>query len=694
MPAPKIALVYPPSCDPTAPYLAVPMLTGFLRAHAVDVLPIDANVEAYDGLLRAAPMAALRERLEDRLRHLDGRAWLDHGQQIEYHALWQARGDAHAVPGGIDEAVAILRDPVRFFDPELYARAVDTVDAALRVISAAHAPLQLDFTAYRTPFALTTPEEIERDAEPERDPFDAYVVQQLAPRLRSAGVGVVGISLCFPGQLQPAFAFGHKLRRELPGVHLTIGGPAITQLLIRLRGPALRAALGPFDTAVVYEGEHTLLALLRALDQPGDPRALAAIPNLVHRDRLQGAKFTPGEASEDMRNLPAPDFDGLALDKYFSPHLTLPYDPTRGCYWGKCTFCHYGLAKVGTASYRERSVETVVAHLSALSARHQTRHFYLSQDSVAPRTIVKLAAALADAGLDLRWATDLKPERYLTAERARTLRSGGAVACALGVESASPRVLGLIDKGAPVAVVAEVIDRLASAGIAAEAMCFTGFPTESYAEALETLQFLEERRDQVAAFIVGEFDLTHGALVAQSPERFGIREIWQVEGDVLGTGLFFEEAVPSKRGDEPARLDRALDELSASWLLRRYPWAGSLSTAHTVLYYDRHGSDVFRRIASTVRGGVIGARSAILEARFDLEAAAGALGREAEIWQELVQVKRKVSRQAHAALTAGAPRLHPRVKAGLYRIIAAEPPVRLRGQRRARRPSNSPNALG
>ena len=33
-----VALVYPPSCDPTAPYLAVPMLTGFLRANGVSVL--------------------------------------------------------------------------------------------------------------------------------------------------------------------------------------------------------------------------------------------------------------------------------------------------------------------------------------------------------------------------------------------------------------------------------------------------------------------------------------------------------------------------------------------------------------------------------------------------------------------------------------------------------------------------------
>jgi len=670
------------------------MLTGFLRAHGVDVLPVDSNVEAYDALLRRASMALMRDRLEDRLSRLERQAKLGHVQQLEYHALWQARGDAHAVPDGIDEAVAILRDPVRFFDPEQYAGAVDTIDAALRVVSAAYAPLQLDFTAYRTPFALTTPEEIARDAEAERDPFDGYIVDQLAPRLRAAGVGTVGISLCFPGQLQPAFAFGHKLRRELPGVHLTLGGPAITQLLIRLRGPALQAALGPFDTAVVYEGEHTLLALLRALDEPGggDRRRLAAIPNLVHRDRLQGAKFTPGEASEDMRRLPSPDFDGLPLDKYLSPHLTLPYDPTRGCYWGKCTFCHYGLAEVGTASYRERSVETVVAHLGALSARHGTRHFYLSQDSVAPKTIVKLAGALADAGLDLRWATDLKPERYLTAERARTLRRGGAVACALGVESASPRVLGLIDKGAPIAVVGDVIARLAGAGIAAEAMCFTGFPTETTAEALETLQFLGERGDQVAAFMVGEFDLTHGALVAQAPERFGIRETWQVEGDTLGTGLFFEESVPSKRGGEWARIDRALDELSAGWLLRSYPWAGSLSTAHTVLYYDRYGRDIFRRLAVSPRGGVLGARPMILDARFDLAAAARALAREAAVWHELVRVQRRVSRQAYGALVDRAPALRP--KAGRYQVMAGETPIAVRTRPRARRSSNSPNALG
>src|SRR5438445_11973312 len=90
----RIALIYPPTCDPTAPYLAVPMLTGFLRAHGVGVVPVDANVEAYDRLLREQPLRLLADRLERRLGKLDRRGTLDHASQRAYLQLWRARGDA------------------------------------------------------------------------------------------------------------------------------------------------------------------------------------------------------------------------------------------------------------------------------------------------------------------------------------------------------------------------------------------------------------------------------------------------------------------------------------------------------------------------------------------------------------------------------------------------------------------------
>jgi hypothetical protein len=627
------------------------MLTGFLRANGVEVTPVDANVEFWDRLLRKSALEDIRERVHKRLARLEGRDRLSHVEQLAYAALWEARGDAEEAPARIEDAVRTLRDPEKLFDPETYDEAVQVVEAALRAISAAHAPLELSFTAYRTPFSMLTPEEIALDARAERNPFHALEVE-LAQRLR--GMSVIGISAVFPGQLQPAFAMAHTLRKQLgDSVHLTLGGPAITQVLLRVRDDAQRLAriLGPFDSAICYEGETALLRLCEAVDAG---RAPTEIPNVCVRGQL----LTPGGTMEDLRTLPAPDFDGLPLDKYLSPRLVLPYDPTRGCYWGVCTFCHYGLTDKGTAPYKERAVDRVLDHLAQLSARFGTRYFYFSQDSVAPKTLSKLADGIVARGLDIRWATDLKPERYMNAERAQMLKKAGAVACALGVESAAPRVLKLIDKGRPIEEVRQVVAHLAQAGVAVEAMCFTDFPTETQKEAMATVRWLEQLHEEIALFILGEFDLTPGSLVAQQPKDFGLAETWRVRGDELGIGLFYEEKRAPKTAADQEKLDGAIERLAEGWLLRRYPWAGSLSTAHTILWYDRFGPDAFRRLR--MRRAELEVPERVASARFDVGGVAER-AREAEqqIWTTLVREKREVSRAAYKALADALPAARP-----------------------------------
>jgi radical SAM family protein len=674
----KVALIYPPTCDPTAPYLSVPTLCGYLRTHGVEVVPIDANVEAYDWLLRRDRLGALAEKLERRLDRLDRKGSLSHVEQLAYSALWNARGDAEVAPGAIEAAVATLRDRSgeRFFDADTYSRAVATIESGMRLISAAHAPLHMDFTAYRTPFSLLTAEEIEADARPERDPFHDYFAGALTERLRAEGVGLIGISVAFPGQIQPAYSLAHTLRKTLPGVHLTVGGPAVTQILVRLAGERLERALRPFDSAVLFEGEEALLGLVHSLERGERPE-----------------RVIRGTTGIDLGRLPAPDFDGLPLDKYFSPRLVLPYDPTRGCYWGVCTFCHYGLAEVGTAGYRERPVERAIEHLKALAERHGCRLFYFSQDSVAPKTILKLARAIRDQGLPWRWATDMRPEKTLRPEVCSELAEGGALSMALGVESGSDRVVQLIDKGIPVDTVRNAIRNLAASGIGVEAMCFTEFPTETASEAMATVRLLAEQHEHIALFICGEFDLTHGALVAQSPQSFGIRETWQIEGDELGTGLFYDELRRSKSDEDRERIDEAVAELSQRWLLRRYPWAGSLSTAHTLLWYERFGSEIFRRLAERPQPRLAGARPRTAPARFDVaRIAEEAAEREAEIWHTLVRERRRVSRALYRELAEALPAAQPRPRR--WRFAAGRPPEPAEGgrNRSGRRSSHAVNA--
>ncbi|MGA1796529.1 MAG: B12-binding domain-containing radical SAM protein [bacterium] len=516
-----------------------------------------------------------------------------------------------------------------------YDAAVATIEAGLQLASAAYTPLSLDFTCYRTPFSLLTMGEIHMDAQAGRDPFHEYFTGVLCERLATEGINLVGISVAFPGQVQPAYSLAFILRRKLPHVYLTVGGPAITQFLVRLKGERLRSALGPFHSAVLFEGEDALLDLIQGLEKGERPSGVIR-----------------GGLVSNLGRLPAPDFDGLPIDQYLAPSLVLPYDPSRGCYWGRCAFCHYGLAESGTVCYRERPVEQVVEHLDRLSKRYNCGVFYFSEDSLAPATALRLARAFRNSGHSWRWSTDMRPEPVITPEYASELAEGGALSIAVGVESASRRILRLINKGISIAESKTAIRNLASADIAVEVMCFTDFPTETAGEAFATLRFLDEYHTRIALFMCGRFHLTHGAPVAMNPRAFGIRDIWEVSGDELGTGIFYEEKSQAKTRMDHQRIGDAIRALSAGWWLHRYPWAGSLSTAHTLLWFDQHGPDVFRRYAG-VRSpsGGSGEGRGITKRLFDVRAISEkASEHEARIWHTLVYRRRSVTRRDYEEL--------------------------------------------
>lgn len=641
----KVALIYPPTCDPTAPYISVPALSAYLRSHGISVVPVDANVEAYEWLLRKASLEKTVRRLRRRFSNLDRKASLSHAQQLVYAGLVAALPAAGDTPARIEKALAVLRDPADsgFFDPGQYDEAVATVETALGLISAAYGPMSLGFSSYRTPFALLNPDEIKRDAGPDRNPFYEYFSGELCRRLAAERVSLIGISVAFASQLQPAYGLAHILRQQLPGVHITVGGPAVTQLFARSDPAQSRSILGPFHSAILFEGEQALLDLVHRLGRGEQPSGI----------------IRPRQYA-DLKNLPCPDFDGLPLEKYFAPKLVLPYDPTRGCYWGRCAFCHYGLAERGTAPYRERPVEQVIEHLHTLSKKHGATLFYFSQDSLAPATALRIARGVHAAGQHWRWSTDMRPEPVLTRARCRELGRGGLLSVSLGIESAATRVLQLIDKGIAVKDMQRVVADLSAAGVAVEAMCFTDFPTETYAEAQATLAFIKNNRKLFSLFICGCFDLVPGSRVAQNPGAYGITDMWTVAGDELRTGLFYSAAAPSKTQREHERIEALIATVSRYWWLHQYPWAGALSTAHTQLYYERYGADVFRKNASRrqTRNRRIPASCKKPGVHFDLKKIERACTEhEAEIWHSLVWQQRAVSRAAYQRLARTYPEL-------------------------------------
>jgi radical SAM superfamily enzyme YgiQ (UPF0313 family) len=417
----------------------------------------------------------------------------------------------------------------------------------------------------------------------------------------------------------------------------------MTQLLLRLELSKQQSALGPFDAAVLFEGETSLLEIIRSLQAGKKPSGI------IHGTRVQ-----------DLAILPGPDFDGLPLRKYLSPSLVLPYDTTRGCYWGKCAFCHYGLCEQGTAPYRERRSEQIVTHLQTLIRKHSCRIFYFSQDTMTPKLAKTLALKIKSSGLVLRWATDMRPEAALTAETCRELAQGGALSMALGVESGAERVLGLINKGIKLEEISAAIQNLAQAGIAVETMCFMDFPTETFREAQATLAFIRSLRDSIALFICGTFSLSHGSRVAHYLEEYGLAETWHAAHDELKTALFYAEKKQSKTQEQHFKIEQGIEKLSQGWWLHDYPWAGSLSTAHTLLWHDHYGPQIFKQLS---KNRPVGSPQQPLSS-FSKKALK-VWEKEARIWDILVNQKRSVSRKEYNKLIIESKRFLKPAKDGI-----------------------------
>jgi radical SAM superfamily enzyme YgiQ (UPF0313 family) len=114
-------------------------------------------------------------------------------------------------------------------------------------------------------------------------------------------------------------------------------------------------------------------------------------------------------------------------------------------------------------------------------------------------------------------------ERLSDVAAARALRRAGLTDLYVGLESASPRVLELMQKGTDLALASGNLHTLHAAGVAVHLSCILGFPTETAVEVRKTLAFLQDHRAVLDARpVVFPFTLDPGTPMAQAPAAWAI----------------------------------------------------------------------------------------------------------------------------------------------------------------------------
>ena len=309
---------------------------------------------------------------------------------------------------GVEEAKSVMRTPERFFDFEAYQQADMVIKSALKLVSDAYAPAIFSLSTFESG---TRAEESTRKAhETTRDiatnPFINLYEKNLLSTESWQDYDVVGISIIGISQIIPGLTLARMLKEKYPHLHITLGGPIFSVNAGQLIGhPEF------FDdfchSVVTFEGEEPMHRLLSAL-KAGD--SLYTVPNLVH---LDGREVVQNKERVELRfeELPNPVFDGLPMDKYLSPYPIIPVLQSRGCYWGKCTFCTHSF--VYGHRYGKQKTQAMVDELENLMKKYNTKYFTFSDEAVSPHSLNDVSEEMIERGVEIRSLALLKFEKVM-----------------------------------------------------------------------------------------------------------------------------------------------------------------------------------------------------------------------------------------------------------------------------------------
>jgi len=515
----RILLIHPPDgMLPTVPYASMGTLTGCLRAAGHEVVVRDVSLEVLKAVMVQERLHAWFAQAEDYRLRLERQANRSEAESRELLRLQRLLSTPPAAFDAIADALAVMKDGKRFLDPEQFNEAFDTVQTCYRFAFSISPDNYLD--APRVGHAVLAPPTPTPLPDP---PIDAY--EPIVHDILALKPDLVGITVPYNSSLYYGLKLAQLVRRLAPGMTIAMGGAAIdSQVYAVTSDPFYFQVL---DYVMVGEGEIQFPRLADTLARGEKPTEVKNLRWLAADGTVASTEL---ELVTDLNSVPGPDFSTLPLGDYLLPDPVATFQSSRGCYYGKCTFC----SEIFRKGFRIRRPEIVVEDMVAIYERTGIRHFQLWDSLAPPKTLRRIAQEVKRRGLPFEWMAETKFEKpYRDEDMIRTLAEGGCTFLLFGFESASSKVLDLIDKGNNLDDVEQILALMKKYGIRAGTSWFIGFPTETESEADLTYDFIGTRRDRIQfSNYTRTYDISSDTIVYENQERFGI-EVFEASEGVL-----------------------------------------------------------------------------------------------------------------------------------------------------------------
>lgn len=339
--------------------------------------------------------------------------------------------------------------------------------------------------------------------------------EDLLSKIIKSSITIVGLSLIDPNQFVGCHVI-KRIKRECPQKIIVVGGPVCAT-------PQERKWLrdntgGLIDFIIVEEGEKSLAALLKRLEQPLTNKEII-IPGVV--DCRYSEDITPYTMGTplDLSEISFPDYEGFPFESYMGNAGAVMW--SRGCI-SNCAFCK---EKSLWNKHRTRPIENILEELKFY--KEKNIHEFVVYDSLVngkPDHLESLCDAIISQKLNIRWSALAIPDKSLTKRLLEKMKLAGCFVLIFGLESGSEKILKRMRKRFLLKDAIETIINTKHAGIETAINIIVGFPGEDEFEFKKTLDFLRKYHGYIDRLdAVTPLQLVIGTHLFNHREKFDIR---------------------------------------------------------------------------------------------------------------------------------------------------------------------------
>ena len=306
------------------------------------------------------------------------------------------------------------------------------------------------------------------------------------------------------------FAMALIARKIFPDVHICLVDVPSEYYSLNKIKPCLKTnelLFSIIDSILLYDEAKTRKQILHALEN-GDP--LTRVPNLIYKDQNKNKiKNTATKLSaKDNVSLNLPYFESLSSNKilkkerYNSEVMALKLWPDNACYWNKCTFCginqkYHGDSISGSFENIDEKVEFI-----AQLKKAGYGYFWMTDEAVPPDVLKCFADRLIAKKIKAYWQARSRIDKGFTSQVCDSLARAGLKEIRFGLESASYRILNLMNKFPKdfnLSLVEQIVERFHERGISVHLCLILDFPGETHADRMATFDFLVHLKNNIQA---------------------------------------------------------------------------------------------------------------------------------------------------------------------------------------------------